>query len=177
MSTAQATRLADELAWASLPVPTGGSRLLVLFDAADNPKLYDGRDRVRRTVLAMTPDSLPAPRPPRLEDRRPGTGVFWGIAAQNGLTVAIRVGTGGSRISAYEDALRILDRLDEMTAHTVHDPATGRRSAWLALDGRVVLVAAQPWRRPDESAGDRLLRTLRENAGRVAHNIRHLNAT
>lgn len=138
--------------------PATHLRRLVVYDAAADARLHAGRAALRRTVLGWSPvrSSGGLWRAPDAGS----DGVFWGLVAPNGLALALRVRDVATAGQARADAAELLARADELVAHRVAQPGTGRTSLWLSLDGRVVLVGGQVWRRSDGRAERTVLRAL-----------------
>ncbi len=135
-----------------------GAGRLELFSRALDAERHHGRDAARRAILALDPAggelalrAIPHGRP----------GVFWGLVASNGLTVAIRCRDFASVGDALRDAEALLTDLAALRAVPVHDPATGLRSIWVTRGGRVVLVAGRSWRSAGATPERALNRVLR----------------
>lgn len=140
----------------SMTVAAGQSTIEIFADLVD-PDRHDGRHQVRRTILDMVP--VARPRPPRPVPPA-GRGVFWGLTAANGLTMAIRTRDFATVAQALADAYRILAYADEIELVPVarRDDAAQRKIAfWCTLDQEVVLVSGQA----HVGRGGALLRELR----------------
>lgn len=139
-----------------------------LFDPSGDPERHRGRERVREAVLAMTPIDgreplLPGPQ------RTPG-GPFWGVRADNGLTLAIRVGSFATGLVARRDAVEVLARAGRFEIVPVQAVDSKLMSFWVLLSDRVVLVAGQAWRREALSMQRQFIRVLdRLPRGTVPH--------
>lgn len=140
------------------------ARRLVVLDPAATPAAHAGRAAMRRAVLGMTPLNPGDSRRPDVPARGDGR-VFWALLASNGLAVVLRARDFPTAEEARLDADLLLRRASELVAHPVGAAGTGRHSLWLALDGRVVLVAGQVWRRSGRPADPSVLRAVRQRSG------------
>jgi hypothetical protein len=118
---------------------------------------HQGRNTVRQTMLRMSPvDGQPQAVPKALS----GNGVFWGLLARNGVTLALRVADFAGVPAAERDAYLVLGDVANLVPREVEDLGTGRRSLWLTLDDRVLLVAAHVWRSGHDPLSSALMRLL-----------------
>jgi len=138
-------------------------RRLVLFGPEIDAVRFVGRNKVRQTIVSMTPEAGGLPRP-RVVVASSGSGLFWGLVDANGLTLALRVQDFATAVQAQSDAATIGASAQRLQPHRVRDTRTGLYSAWFSLDGLVVLLAGQAWRRPVPPPEQNLLRTLRKPA-------------
>jgi hypothetical protein len=130
-----------------------------VFDPVRDSARHAGRSAVRRAAFAMTPTSgaeylLPGP----LGSIGAAEGAFWGLQGKNGLTLALRAASFGNPLAARSDAIEILARASSLEFVEVRRGLDGPLSYWVVLEGRVVLVAGQSWRRPEKST-ERMLRS------------------
>ncbi|MEN2738117.1 hypothetical protein ABCS02_10015 [Microbacterium sp. X-17] len=138
-----------------------GAALAFVLVGADDPE-YEGRVRIRSTVLGLQPVGEPANRtgaPPR------EPGVTWKIVAPNGVTMALRARDFRDAEEARADIDRLTGRRG-FRAVPVEDAATGRLSFWVVDGRRVVVVSLRllpPTRRPMlRHEGRRVLEALRK---------------
>lgn len=139
-------------------------RRLVVFDPAVDAEQHRGRSAVRRAVLAMTPDQPGASRVDLLAPETGAEEVFWGLLGDNDLTLVLRAAGFATAAQARRDAEALLSRRREMTAQCVAHRSPSLHSAWVTLDGRVVLVGGQLWRRSSSHADQVVLRAVRRRA-------------
>jgi hypothetical protein len=135
-----------------------------VFDPLSDVVRHSGRAAVRRTVLAMLPvngEQLLLPGP--IDSFGGPSGAFWALRSRNDLNVALRTASFSTARGARNDAVELLTRADEFESIVVQAPKGGLFSYWVALDGRVVLVAGQAWRSPEKSTA----RALRETLSRL----------
>jgi hypothetical protein len=148
----------DKPAPRASPMPLIAPLPVDVFAVDVDADRHKGRAAVRATVLAMSPldgqqPLLPGPvRWPR--------GVFWGVRAENGLTLAIRTKTFPTAQIARRDAVELLTRSNDFEIVTVQSAQTGAMSYWVLLGGRVVLVGGQSWRRENKSTARQLIQVL-----------------
>lgn len=145
-------------------VPSSYGRRLVVFDPTTHPAAHAGRATMRRTVLAMTPEDPQSGPRLRAVPGEADTGVFWGMLAPNGLAVVLRTRDFTTADDARRDGDQLLTRAGDLKPHSVIVPGTGLRSMWVTLDGRVVLVAGQVWRRSGPRVETHLMRASRQGA-------------
>lgn len=121
-----------------------------------------GRKTIRLALWQMEPlDRSLQLRAPVLKH-----GVFWGLTAPNGLTLALRARNFSGYSAARADARAALVPDPLLTLQRVRD-ADGRHSFWVVKDRRIVFVAGRAWRQWSgraESFATRLLFALQEGS-------------
>ncbi|WP_375385227.1 hypothetical protein [uncultured Microbacterium sp.] len=134
------------------------AEIVEMFDPAVDADRARGRRAVRDAVLRMRPIDRAAPA---LKLPRPHKdGVFWGVTAENGLTVALRARNLLTARAADEDARRILTHPTQFDLIWVHNPGTAEHSLWVAAGGIILFVAGQVWRQPNSVAERAVLKGL-----------------
>lgn len=139
-------------------------RRMVVFDPAVDAEQHRGRAAVRQAVLTMTPDPSGDDATALVVPTSAQGPVFWGVLAANDLPLVLRVGGFRTAREAQRDAATLLARAEEMQACSVSSRRPNLTSAWLTLDGRVVLVGGQFWRPGTMQAELAVLRAVRQRA-------------
>lgn len=128
---------------------------VVVFAQEIDRTQHVGRHIVRQSVLAMPPAGggrVPRPRTPT------GHGAFWGIAAANGLTLALSLENFSTIGGALSDADRVFHMFEQLTFHP-RRAGVNSTAVWIALDGRVIMVSGGTYK--GMKGDQRLRRALR----------------